>query len=54
MGLTGDDPDLTIKQICLSLAVTTHSNILDWHAMPLGDLFQWYEDVNRSLEAMKE
>lgn len=53
MRLDVADPDLTIRQICLSLAVTTHASILDWHALPLPDLLQWYEDVNRSLEAMK-
>ena len=53
MRLDVADPDLTIKQICLSLAVTTHSGILEWHSLPLADLLQWYEDVNQSLEAMK-
>ena len=53
MRLDGADPDLTVKQICLSLSVMTHSNILEWNAFPLGDLLQWYDDISRSLEAMK-
>lgn len=53
MGLTSEDPDLTIKQICLGLAVTTHSGIFEWHALPLADLLQWYDDISQSLEAMK-
>ena len=53
MRLDVADPDLILKQICLSLAVTTHSSILEWYALTLPDLLQWYEDVNQSLEAMK-
>ena len=53
MQLDVADPDLILKQICLSRAATTHSSILEWHALPLPDLLQWYDDVNQSLEAMK-